>query len=256
MSYVVTGSMEIKDGLQIGENSVIYESAHIGKNVRIGRNVSIANAIIGDNATIEDNAIIGYSSLTGFFSQRGTKKSETVQPARIGAGTLVRTHAIVYAGAEIGDNCWIGHEAMIREKTVIGHDTSIGTMSDCEGHLSIGNYCSIHSQVHIGAYSTIKDYVFIAPYTVFTNESPIAYRRPQIQNDFKGPTVEFGVQIGAKVVVLPRINIGHECVIGAASLVTRDIPALSFCLGSPARVLRSITSEERLPLDIREKYKK
>ncbi len=254
MSRSIAKSAKIGEGLQSGDNVVIYDGVVIGNNVRLGRNVSIANAIVGDNVTIEDNAIVGYSTLTGWFSQRDTSKRVEISLARVGPGCLIRTHAIIYAGAEIGENCWIGHGAMIREKTAIGHDTSIGTMSDCEGKLRLGSYCSIHSQVHLCAYLTMEDYVFVAPFTVFTNESPMAYRRPSILEDYKGPTIKFGVQMGANVVVLPRVTIGEESVIGAASVVTRDIPELSFVMGSPARVKRPIADNERLPIEIREKY--
>jgi acetyltransferase-like isoleucine patch superfamily enzyme len=254
VSYQIAKSASIGEGLRISDNTVIYENVIIGKNVKLGRNVSIANAIIGDTVTIEDNTIVGYTTLTGWFSQRGEHRPEAAPPVRIGAGSLVRTHSIVYTGADIGDNCWVGHGAMIREHTVVGHDTSIGTMSDCEGKLKIGSHCSIHSQVHLCAYMTMEDYVFVAPFTVFTNESPMAYRRPKIRQDYMGPTIKFGVQIGVNVVVLPRVTVGSESVIGASSVVTKDIPELSFVVGSPARVRRSVAEEERLPVEIRSHY--
>lgn len=254
MSYRIAKTATVGEGLQIGDNSIINDRVIIGVGVKLGRNVSISSAAIGDNVTIEDNSIIGYSTLTGFFSQRDSKQPQVVSLAKIGSGTLIRSHGIVYAGAEIGENCWIGHGAMIREHSVIGHDTSIGTMSDSEGKLRIGSHCSIHSQVHLCAYMTMEDYVFVAPFTVFTNESPMAYCRPKIRQEYMGPTIKFGVQIGVNVVILPRVTVGSESVIGASSVVTKDVPELSFVVGSPARVRRFVTVEERLPIEIRRQY--
>lgn len=111
-----------------------------------------------------------------------------------------------------------GHIA-IGKHTFINYGTSIAARSSVE----IGPYC------HIGHYTFIMD-----------NHQHDVVRHTQVPPS--APVViEDNVWIGSKAVILPGVRIGHRAVIGAGSIVTRDVPAKCVVAGNPARVLRFLT---------------
>jgi len=220
--------------------------------VEIGNRVTLRNCRLGKGVRIEDNCIIGYETLTGGFSHK-FDECKQIQPTIIGNGTLIRTGCIVYQSVTIGDNCWINHSVLLREHTCIGNHTCIGTMSDSEGYNNIGDHVLVHSQVHMCARMTIEDYTFVAPFTVFTNGNPMNYAR-DIHSPEQGPVIRFGTQIAVNVVVLPRVTVGYESLIGASSVVTKDVPALSIVLGAPGKVVDRVPNHLRMPEAIRQQY--
>ena len=248
----VSHDARIAPGVKLGRDVRILEGVQIAEGAEIGDRVTLRNCSIAAGVRIEENCIIGYGNVTGGFSHKlnGCQNRGRVL---IGEATLIRPGSVIYPGVHIGHNCWINHMVMLREHTHIGDRTSIGTMSDSEGYNSIGSHVCIHSQVHICARTTIEDYVFVAPFTVFTNGNPMNYAR-EIPSEEQGPTVRFGVQIAASCVILPRVEIGYEAVIGAASTVVKNVPSAVIALGSPARVLKPVPAEQRMPLELRRLY--
>jgi UDP-2-acetamido-3-amino-2,3-dideoxy-glucuronate N-acetyltransferase len=251
---LISKEAKIGSNIKIGNNTIIGSNVIIGDNVVIGNNVVVNNCKLADNVKIEDNCTIGYGNATGWFS-RPTPESELVfNPLVIGSGSLIREGATIYVGGVLGENVRINHKVVIRENSKIGDFTSIGTMCDLEGNLTVGRYCSINSNVHLCSDTFIGDYVFMAPFTVTTNGNPMMYRRPQLYEKFgyeKGPVIESGCQIAVHVVILPRVRIGYESIIGAKTLVTKDVEPLSVVIGSPG-VKRGVVEElHRLPLEIR-----
>ncbi len=238
----------------LGYNVIIGENAEIGNNVTIGHNTIIDNCIIKDNTIIQDNCNIGYGHATGWVSRASEPKDLIFEKLEIGNNCIIREGCTIYIGAKLADNVKIHHKVLIREKSIIGHNTSIGSMCDLEGNLKIGNNCSIHSNVHLCYDTTIGDYVFIAPFSVTTNGNPMSYKRPALYEKFgfeKGPIIESGCQIAVHVTILPRVRVGYESMIGANSLVVKDVEPLSIMLGSPAKLKGLVEELHRLPLEIR-----
>lgn len=251
---IISKQAVIGSNLQLGNNVIVGDHAVIGNNVKIGHNSIVDNCVIKDNTTIQDNCIIGYGHATGWVSRKTEAKDLQFDKLEIGNGCLIREGCTVYIGAKLADNVKIHHKALIREKTIIGTNTSIGSMCDLEGNLKIGNNCSIHSNVHLCYDTTIGDYVFIAPFCVTTNGNPMSYKRPALYEKFgyeKGPVIESGCQIAVHVTILPRVRVGYESMIGAHSLVTKDVEPLSVMLGSPAKQRGKVEELYRLPLEIR-----
>ncbi|WP_083322486.1 acyltransferase [Hymenobacter lapidarius] len=212
-------------------------NVQLGENVRLGKNVSIGdNTTIYDNVIIEDNAIICNNCVIGepgraYYYQDGSYiQPETV----IGAGALIRSHNIIYAGSTFGENFTTGHRVTVRENSHFGRDCQAGTLTDIQGNVVFGDYCKMHSNVHICEFSTIGDYVFIYPYTVFTNDA-----RPP-SNSYKGPTIGDYSIITVHCIVLPEVQIGKNCLVGANSVVNKDMPDFSFAVGSPAKIVRDV----------------
>lgn len=211
-------------------NTRISLKAQIGKNVRIGDNTVIYdNVEIGDNTTIANDCVIG-EPLNDYYSNPDYENP----PTCIGSNSLIRSHTIIYADSIIGDNFSTGHRVTIREKMLIGHNFRIGTLSDLQGHSIIGDYCWLHSSVHIGQKSVIGNFVFIYPYTVFTND-------PHPPSDIcKGPKVRDFSQIAVGCIILPDVEIGTHALIGANSVVAKNVADYSLSVGNPAKHIMDV----------------
>jgi acetyltransferase-like isoleucine patch superfamily enzyme len=243
---------KIGSGVQFGEDVIIYEGVEIGDGAEIGNRVTLRNCRIGERVRIEDNCSIGYGTLTGGFSHK-LVGFDQVQPTVIGDGTLVRSGCTIYQSVTVGKECWINHSVLLREHTRVGDHTCIGSMTDSEGYNTVGSHVLVHSQVHLTARMRIEDYVFVAAGTVFANGNPMRYARGG-EGQEEGPTIRFGVQIGVNAVVMPRVEIGCETVVGPATVVSRTLPSLVIVMGNPLRILKPVPSEWRMPLEIRRRY--
>jgi acetyltransferase-like isoleucine patch superfamily enzyme len=248
----VSRDAKIGSGFRAGSDVIIEDGVEIGAGVQLGNRVTLRNCRIGDGVRVEDDCIIGYATTTGGFTHQFDERHRIV-PTTIGAGTIVRSGSVIYLSVSVGENCWINHHVILREHTRIGSHSCIGTMSDSEGYNRIGNHVLIHSQVFLCSHMTIEDYVFVAPRVVFTDGNPMNFAR-DVAAPEGGPTVRFGTQIGANAVVLPRLIVGYEAVIGAAAVVTKDVPALSVVVGVPGKVVGRVADALRMPEALRRQY--
>ena len=163
----------------------------------------------------------------------------------IGRNAVIRSHTVIYAGNVIGDNFQTGHAVMIRELNRIGYKVSIGTHSVIEHHLKIEDGVRIHSQAFIPEYSTLEQGCWIGPNVVFTNALyPLS---PQAKNNLKGPRICQGAKIGANSTLLPGITIGRNALVGAGSVVVKDVPAGKVVVGNPARIIKDTADLEAYP---------
>lgn len=92
----------------------------------------------------------------------------------------------------------------------------------------------------------IEDHVFIAPFFVGANTPKIVHGR-DYPLELKPYRIKFGARIGIAVSVLPGVTIGREALIGAGSLVTKDVPDYAVAFGRPAKIVRIVPIEERFP---------
>lgn len=148
--------------------------------------------------------------------------------------SLIRSHCIIYAGCQIGANFQSGHRVTIREYSKFGANCSVGTLSDIQGYVEFGDYCRLHSNVHIGQGSKLGNFVFVYPYVVFTNDPTPP------SNLCVGPQVGDFSQIATGTVLLPGIKIGKHCLIGAASVVSKDVNDFMLALGCPAKEIKNV----------------
>jgi acetyltransferase-like isoleucine patch superfamily enzyme len=211
-------------------NLWISPKANIGKNVRIGDNTTIYdNVTIGDNSIIANDCVIG-EPVNDYYSNPDYINPET----SIGEGSLIRSHTIIYCDCIIGKGFQTGHRVTIREKTTFGNNCRVGTLSDIQGHSSFGNNCWLHSNVFIAQKSNIGNFVFIYPHVVFTDD-------PTPPSNFCiGPTVGDYSQIAAFSVILPGVKIGKHCLVGAGSLVGKDVNDYQLVIGSPAKPVKDV----------------
>lgn len=196
--------------------------------MRIYPNVTLPN-----DAEIDDFVILGRPP-------RGAQPGE--KPLIIGAGCVIRSHTVIYAGNTIGAGFQTGHHVMIREENVIGDRVSIGTHSIVEHHVQIGHGVRLHSRVFVPEYSILEDECWLGPGVMVTNA-----RYPQsrgVRERLIGAHIERGAIIGANVTLLPGVRIGAGALIGAGSVVTKDVPPGMVMAGNPARVLRAVSDIE------------
>jgi acetyltransferase-like isoleucine patch superfamily enzyme len=132
----------------------------------------------------------------------------------------------------------------------IGDETKIGAFVEIQKNAAIGRCCKISSHTFICEGVTIEDNVFIGHGVVFTNDSyPRATTEDgqlQTEQDWVvEPTlVRQGASIGSGSTILSKITIGENSIVGAGSVVTKDVSANTIVAGNPARVLRKVTMKE------------
>jgi acetyltransferase-like isoleucine patch superfamily enzyme len=131
----------------------------------------------------------------------------------------------------------------------IGDNTKIGTFVEIQKGAKIGKNCKISSHTFICEGVTIQDNVFIGHGVTFIND---AYPRSttttgalQTEADWQCiPTiVEKGASIGSGTTLLCGITVGENAIVGAGSVVTKNVPANTIVAGNPARIFRKITGE-------------
>lgn len=213
-----------------GRNVCISPKAQIGRNVRIGDNAVIYDGVaVGDDSVVCNDCCLG-EPLADYYDNPDYENPRTV----IGAGARIRSHTIIYAGCEIGIGLTTGHHTCIREYTSIGSHCLVGTMCLLMGNLQIGNYCRLHSYVGIAQRWTLGDFVFIYPFVTMTDDPwPPS-------TDTVGGRIDDFTQVAVHAVLLPGIHVGENCLIGANSVVSKEIPPFSLAAGNPARVLTDI----------------
>jgi acetyltransferase-like isoleucine patch superfamily enzyme len=133
----------------------------------------------------------------------------------------------------------------------IGDETKIGAFVEIQKNATVGRRCKISSHTFICEGVTIEDHAFIGHGVVFINDSypraTTATGELQTAQDWKvEPTVvRKGASIGSGATILSNVVIGEHAIVGAGSVVTRDVPPRAIVVGNPARVLRILSAESR-----------
>lgn len=141
----------------------------------------------------------------------------------------------------IGDNVKIHNPDQVNIfGCEIGDDTFIGPFVEITRGVSIGARCKIESHSFICTGVKIHDDVFIGHGVMFTNDS---YPRTDRHVVYPETTIKSGASIGTGTVILGGITVGSHTVVGAGSVVTKDVPDFSIVAGNPARILKNFESE-------------
>jgi acetyltransferase-like isoleucine patch superfamily enzyme len=198
--------------------------------------------IVPDDCTILDYAVIGKEPT---LSPRSTTKREDLPPLVLGAGTVISTGAVVFAGTRIGERVIVGDQACVRERCDIGDDVVIGRGSLVENDSTVGARTKIQAMAYVTAHSTLEDDVFIAPCVQTSNDNFMG-RTEKRHALRRGPTIRRGARVGVGAVLCPGIEVGEEAFVGAGTVVVKDVPPRVVVVGNPARVLRDVPAEELL----------
>lgn len=136
----------------------------------------------------------------------------------------------------IGENTNIWQFCVIFPEAKIGNDCNICANVLIENKVSVGNNVTIKSGVQLWDGITVEDNVFIGPNATFTNDLFPRSKNPDWK--MNETVIKKGASIGANATILCGVTIGENAMIGAGSVVTKDIPAGEVWVGNPARFLR------------------
>lgn len=142
-----------------------------------------------------------------------------VQTNKIGIGTRIWQFCVVFAEAEIGANCNICANVLI------------------ENDVILGNNVTVKSGVQLWDGIQIEDDVFIGPNATFTNDLLPRSKQPYQQLWIQ---IKRGASIGANATILAGVTVGENSMVGAGSVVTKDVPANTVVFGNPAKFARKI----------------
>lgn len=174
--------------------------------------------------------IAGDSALIGCMPERQIADLHLT----IGAEAVVRSGAVIYAGSRIGSRLNVGHNAIIREENVIGDDFSLWSNSTVDYGCVVGDRVKIHHNVYVAQFTILEDDVFLAPGVITAND--LHPGCDFSRKCMRGPTIKRGAKIGANATILPFVTIGEWALVGAGSVVTKDVPPRAVVVGNPARV--------------------
>lgn len=141
-----------------------------------------------------------------------------VKSKNIGQNTRIWQYAVILQGAKIGEDCNICAHTLIESDVVLG------------------DRVTIKSGVYLWDGLRIGDDVFIGPCVSFAND---LYPKSKVYPDsFLTTIINKGASIGANATILPGITLGENCLVGAGSVVTKDVPKNAVVVGNPAKILR------------------
>ena len=222
-------------GLLVAPGVSIAADAEIGANVVIH-----AGVVIEGGCRIQDGAVLGKLPVLGphTTSPRAAADVET----RLERGAQVGCYVVIVAGASIGPQAVVADHALVREHArleagaVAGHGGVLGR--GCR----LGARSKLMGGFILAPLTVIEEDVFCGPGLTVTDDLTMGRHRGV--SELPAVTLRRACRVAANVTLLPGLEIGEEAVVGAGSVVTRDVGARTVVLGSPARFVRDVTDAE------------
>lgn len=231
-SSAVVETDSIGEGVTVGEFCVIRKGAVIGDGVAILPHAIVdAHVEIGAGTEVQPRALLGRRPRAAGAIARDPVYEERIL---IGRDCAIGVNAVIYYGVEIGPDTLIGDHASIREGARIGSGCAIGRATVVDREVRIGDRTVIMFTGVIASKSVVGADVFIAPGVSTTNDNRLG-ADGWVEERTAGARIEDEVKIGANSTLLPGVAIGRGAVVGAGSVVTRDVEPEATVFGSPAR---------------------
>jgi acetyltransferase-like isoleucine patch superfamily enzyme len=218
----------------LGEGVEIPADAEIGAHVVIHPGVRL-----GAGVRIQDAAVVGKALVLGRQSQAQLREPD---PTVVGAGATIAAGAVVVAGASLGSGVFVGDQAHVRERAYVGADSAVGRGCAVDNDVVIGERVRIQTGCYLTAFSLIEDDVFVGPGVFTFNDNTMG--RHVKGEPLAGVTLRRACRVGGGALILPGVEIGEEAFVATGSVVTRDVPARTLVMGSPARPVREVGDEE------------
>ena len=163
----------------------------------------------------------------------------------------INKYAVVDDNVEIGEETKIWHFSHVQSGARIGKQCVLGQNVNVGNNVTIGNYCKIQNNVSIYEGVTLEDYVFCGPSMVFTNILDPRCKYPQVGAQYYIKTlVKEGASIGANATIVCGHTLGKHCMIGAGSVITKNVPDYALVIGNPGRIVGWVSEAgKRLKFD-------
>jgi UDP-2-acetamido-3-amino-2,3-dideoxy-glucuronate N-acetyltransferase len=155
--------------------------------------------------------------------------------------TSIHSSASVSSGVNLGHNCQVWNFSQIRENASVGENSTIGSYVYIDVNVQIGKNCKIQNRALIYDSAKIHDGVFIGPGVIFTNDKnprsiTVEGEVKNVQEWHKvGVEVHEGASIGAGAICVAPVRVGKWAMVGAGSVVMRDVRDYALVVGNPAR---------------------
>lgn len=238
----------IMEGAMISPNAKISKTVILHDNVTIEDDVIIhdyvviyPSSIIRRGVEIYDHCVVGKPpTATNGVSRTPKAPMESLE---IGENTVLCPSVVLYTGCKIGRNTLLGDYCSIREECTIGDDCIISRNVSVNYNTTIGNRVKVMDNSHITGNMLIEDDVFISVLVATTNDNTMG-RQSYSEEHVRGPVIKKNVTIGAAANILPNITIGENSIVGAGSVVTKDVPDRKVVMGVPAKIVRDVTDNE------------
>ncbi len=150
----------------------------------------------------------------------------------------VNDYAVVDDNVEIGEGTKIWHFSHVQSGAKIGKKCVLGQNVNVGNNVTIGNFVKIQNNVSVYEGVTLEDYVFCGPSMVFTNILNPRSKYPQVGAAYYIKTlVKEGASLGANCTIVCGNTIGRFAMVGAGSVVTKDVPDFALVVGNPAKII-------------------
>lgn len=235
--YAVVQTQRIGANVRIAEFTVIRPDVTLGDNVVIHPHVVIESGVIlGDGVEVFPGAYIGKEPKgAGALARKPDFEKHVV----IGANSSIGPNSVIFYDVEIGENTLLGDGASIREKCRIGSKCVIGRYVAINYNATVGDRTKIMDLTNVTGNCRIGSDVFISMMVSMANDNAIGrmgYDEPRVQ----GPVIEDGAAVGVGATLLPGVRIGKNALVGAGSVVTKDVDADTLVMGIPARIVKKL----------------
>lgn len=230
--------IKISDSAIIANTAIIHDDVVIGDNVIIhDYAVVYPHTIINNNVEIYDHCVLGKIPTSPGSVSRVFKDNYSL--LEIGEFSILCPSVVLYTGTKIGSHTLLGDYCSIREECEVGDYCIISRNVSVNYNTKIGNKVKIMDNSHITGDMIIEDNVFISVLVSSTNDNTMG-REEYNEDHVKGPHIKKGVTIGAGAILLPQVTVGENSLVGAGSIVTKNIPDNQVWFGSPAKFIKNL----------------
>jgi acetyltransferase-like isoleucine patch superfamily enzyme len=239
---LLVGLLRVGAGCRLHPTAVFQPADLQGtpRPIVLGAQVTVgAFAVLHGGLTVGAHANIGHHAILG-EPEYGYAVREAYPGAGaatiLGAGVIIRAGAIVYADTTIGDDATIGHHTLLRTGVSVGAGSQLAANLTVERGTRIGSGVRCSPGSHLTADTVVGNHAFLGAGVRTINDKQLIWRDPDHEMPLTPPVFGPSCKIGTGAVVLAGVTVGSRALVGAGSVVTRDVAADAIVYGVPAAV--------------------
>ena len=203
--------------------------------------IFMVDTYVGDNVKFFPNSVIGRPGMAPGGLTFTDYSKDGDKPVSIGDNTIIGVGVVLYSDVTIGKNCLIGDGVAIRGNVTIGDNCIVGINCKVGVNATVGNNTKIMDLTNVSSDAVIGSNVFIGPGVMMGNDNSLARSKDWA---VEGPIIEDWVTIGMNSSLLPGVTVGRDAMVGANSVVTKDVMPSVVVMGVPARYIRDLKEGE------------